>query len=165
MSICALCLGTMVSGMSVVAMEGNDNENQDEICNIEYNGLVSYYGYDRPATEKILNIFRKMIKTRYIYSANRADKYARILFDRLYSGGYQKFKEIFRENLKKSDNGLFIEEFGRSLNNILGRCYADRYASLKLFEGFTDAQAEAKASKNSYYIYTKNEENLRKKSL
>ena len=64
-STCILCLGTIISSTYVVATE-NSNEprlleigQEDDIYREEYRKLISFYGFDKITTEKVMKVFKK----------------------------------------------------------------------------------------------------------
>lgn len=77
-STCALCLGTIISSLSAVAMENDENVHEDvvksersntikrpgddDIYFQEYKRLISFYKFDEKTAMRIVRLYRKKQK-------------------------------------------------------------------------------------------------------
>lgn len=139
-----LCLGTAISGMSVMAMEkkekceigqhsdANDKSNVDmgeDIYIREYKKLISTYDLDGKTAEKAMRIFKKEIESGK--NEDYADKYSYLIAaNELDEEITRKILEIYEEKIKAGK----------------GQDYAYKYAELKSTSKLSEERIDNQAS-------------------
>ena len=153
MSTCILCLGTMISGLSTIAMEKNNNNDalgsgyvntngeqereSDEINFDECMDLIETYGLNEEKSEEAMDLFEDIVKKRReATKKNRTEDYA-----------YEYVKLLLVDGVKDIS---IVEKVAELYEKLLadGKCelYSDEYARLIVIYKLSERQADEAAN-------------------